>query len=270
MNAADFAHILQAAARRDVTVAGMSIHLPWHLQYRVSVVAGNIHVHRLIDREVSAGSVVVDVGAHVGYNALYAAARVGRGGRVYAVEPAPDNVEVLLRNIGSNHVSNVAVIGCAAGGTHGTRDLYLRGAASAVNSLFPSSIYAQVTGAVPVTVAPVDDLVAETNVRLVKIDVEGAELDALAGMSRIISTPGIRLIVEWHPALQQAAGHSPEALPEFLLARGFTLHVWRGGRIVPVAGSEIGSLSVAMLHRRRPLDLLARRSSGLGASMKVH
>jgi FkbM family methyltransferase len=264
MNAADFAQILQAAARRDVTVAGMSIRLPWHLRYRVSVVAGNIHIHRLIDREVSPGSVVVDVGAHVGYNALYAAVRVGREGRVYAVEPAPDNVEVLLRNIGSNQASNVAVFGCAAGRTHSTRDLYVRGAASAVNSLFPSSIYGQVTGVVPVTVAPVDDLVAETNVSLVKIDVEGAELDALAGMSRIISTPGIRLIVEWHPALQQAAGHSPDALPEFLLGRGFTLHTWRGGRIVPVARSEIGSLSVAMLHRRRPLDLLARRSPGLG------
>ena len=177
MRAADFAHILQAAVHRNVTVSGMSVRLPWHRRYRMSVVAGNVHIHRLIDHEVSAGDVVVDIGAHIGYNSLYAATRVGNRGRVYAVEPAPDNLEVLAHNVRANHASSVTVFRGAAGEAHGTRPLYLRGAASAVNSFFPSSIYAQVTGALPVTVVPVDDLVAQTKIRLVKIDVEGAELD---------------------------------------------------------------------------------------------
>jgi FkbM family methyltransferase len=260
MHAADLGHILQAAWRPHVTVAGMSIRLPWRVQYRASVVAGNVHIHRLLDREVASGDTVVDVGAHVGYNGLYAATRVGNGGRVYAVEPAPDNVDVLRQNIIANHVSNIAVLPCAAGERHGTRALYLRGPASAVNSFFPSSIYAQVTGALSVTVAPLDDLLVHAKITLVKIDVEGAELDALTGMSRIISTPGIRLIVEWHPALQQAAGYAPEALPEFLIARGFGLHRWRKRHTVRVVRSEISALAAALLRRRRPIDLLARRA----------
>src|SRR4029453_8542930 len=116
----------------------------------------------------------------------------------------------------ANGLDNVVVLPVAAGRAHEGRDLFLRGEKRAVNSLFRDSVYAAVTGVEPVRVAPLDDLV-DADPDLVKIDVEGAELDVLAGMTRLLGRPAIRLIVEGHPGLQAAAGYPPDALPRFLL-----------------------------------------------------
>ena len=180
--------LVQACISTQFNVAGARVEIPGTLPLRVSVVAGNLRMHRLIDNAVTPGATVVDVGANIGYNTIYAARRVGPGGRVIAIEPAVDNLAVLRRNIAANHLRNVVVKSVAAGRRHETRDLFLRGDISAVNSLFPESYYAAVTSVARVTVAPVDDLV-DGHVSLVKIDVEGAELDVLAGMPRLLRSP---------------------------------------------------------------------------------
>lgn len=116
-------------------------------------------MHRLLDRFVGAGATVVDVGANIGYNTLHAARRAAPRGRVMAVEPAPDNVAVLCRNVAAVGLANVLVAPVAAGRTAGERDLCLRGRTSAVNSLFPRSCYAFVTEIVREPVVPLDELV---------------------------------------------------------------------------------------------------------------
>src|SRR5207253_6405597 len=118
--------------------------------------------------------------------------------------PAADNLQVLRENVAANRLGNIEIRAVAAGRGHESRDLFLRGDVSAVNSLYPQSVYASVTKIARVTVAPLDDLV-EGDADVVKIDVEGGELEVLAGMSRLLRSPGIRLIVEWHPQLQHAA-----------------------------------------------------------------
>src|SRR5205814_10617535 len=120
------------------------VRVPGPLPIRVSVVAGNIRMHRLFDRAIRPGATVIDVGANIGYNTVYAAGLTGANGRVIAVEPASDNIRVLRENLGANPIENVTVHQCAAGRTREQRDLFLRGAVSAVNSLFPESVYATV------------------------------------------------------------------------------------------------------------------------------
>ena len=41
----------------------------------------------------------------------------------------------------------------------------------------------------------------------------GFSLDVIGGMTRLLRAPEIRLIVEWHPVLQEAAGYTADALP---------------------------------------------------------
>lgn len=249
---------LQAALGNQVTLAGMTLLVPGPPVIRLSVAAGNVRFQRLCDLAIQPGAVVVDVGANIGYNTLYAGHKAGARGRVYALEPAQDNLAVLYANLLANHVCNVTVLPFAAGQTHELRRFFLRGATSAVNSLYADNFYAPITGAVQVSVAPLDDLVAEQP-DLVKIDVEGAELEVLGGMRRILQAPTLRLIVEWHPMLQQSAGYAPDALPRTLLGHGFHLYRLQGRTLISVDAAALPGLLSTLLRARRPIDLLAAR-----------
>ena len=261
--------LAQACVGTHVDVAGARVRIPGRLSIRVSVVAGNIRVHRLMDSAIRRGATVVDVGANIGYNTVYASRRVGPTGRVVAIEPAADNIGVLRENIGTNGLDNVVVRPVAAGRAHEVRDFFLRGEVSAVNSLFPNSVYAAVTGIEQVQVAPLDDLV-DVDPDLVKIDVEGAELDVLAGMTRLLRSSALRLIVEWHPGLQEAAGYAPDALPRLLLDHGLTVHAAWHTHLARLNAGDIDGVATRLRRAGGPVELIARRSvSGSAAQVNT-
>jgi FkbM family methyltransferase len=255
--------LAQACVSEHVNVAGARVYIPGPLPIRLSVVAGNIRMHRLLHLAIPAGGTVVDVGANVGYNTVYASRCVGPAGRVIALEPAADNARVLRENIAVNTLDNVEVHEVAVGRSREIRDLFLRGETSGVNSLFAQSVYAKVTGVEKVRVVPLDDVV-NGSVDVVKIDVEGAELDVLGGMARMLRHPVIQLIVEWHPRLQEAAGYTADALPRFLLDRGFTLRAASHTGITRLGADEVDRLSAHLRRHGRPVELVAvRRADAL-------
>jgi FkbM family methyltransferase len=251
--------LAQASIGIRVDVRGARVRVPGPLLIRVSVVAGNLRLHRILDKALKPGGSVVDVGANIGYNTVYAAHLVGPAGRVVAIEPAPDNLRVLRENVAANRLANVTVHAVAAGRADEVRDLYLRGDVSAVNSLYPDSMYAEVTGIEQVRVTPLDDLV-EFDPDLVKIDVEGAELDVIAGMPRMLRNRAMQLLVEWHPRLQEAAGYPPDALPRALVDQGFELLAASHTRLVPLAPREIDRVAARLHFAGRPVELVARRA----------
>ena len=166
---------------------------------------------------------------------------------------------VLRRNIVASGLANVAVEPVAAGSIAGTRDFFVRGEISAVNSLYPDSRYAHVTSVLRVPVTPLDDLV-DGAADVVKIDVEGAELDVLEGMPRILRASGVTIIVEWDPLLQQTAGNSSDALPRWLLERGWRLHSASHLAVRPLTAAGVPALADRLIRIRRPVELLARQS----------
>lgn len=241
-----------------VRLSGASLHVPGPRRIRLSVVGGNLRIHRLIDALAGPGSTVVDVGANIGYNAVYAARRVGSSGRVFAIEPAADNLAVLERNIAAARLSNVIVYPVAAGRARGSRRFYLRGETSAVNSLYPQSCYASVTDILDVPIERLDDLV-DDGADLVKIDVEGAELEVLEGMTRLLRRSGLALIVEWHPRLQAMAGYEPDALPRWLIERGWKLHAASHLQTQGCTADDLPEMSARLARAGRPVELVARR-----------
>lgn len=253
-----FRALAQACVSSQIDVAGARIRIPGSLRIRLSVVAGNIRLHRLIDATVDRGATVIDVGANIGYNTVYLSRAVGPSGRVVAVEPAADNLRVLRENVAANSLTNVVVHAAAAGRRREVRDLFLRGDTSAVNSLFRRSVYAHVTGVEKIDVVPLDVLV-DGDADLVKIDAEGAELDVLAGMPRLLAHHGVRLIVEWHPRLQEAAGYAADALPRFFLDRGFTLRAASHMRVTALGAAGVDAICARLCRAGRPVELVAAR-----------
>lgn len=135
-------------------------------------------------RESETCEVVLDIGANVGFYSCLAASR---GKRVIAFEPAPRNLKFLYRNLWSNGFSAAEVLPVGLGRKPGLMPIYGSGAMA---SFVPG--WAQSPGH-PVGLVPVTtlDLVMESRFSgeplLIKMDVEGFEVEVLAGASGILS-----------------------------------------------------------------------------------
>lgn len=164
------------------------------------------HLQRAIKKYVSAGDMVFDIGANIGYVSLSLAKRVGPNGRVIAFEPIPRNVEMLRKSIEVNGLTNIQLLDLAASDRDGETVIRM-----AENPATASMIWHQgnpdVTNIVVKTVA-IDDLVDAGEFGrpiFVKIDVEGAEGLVLAGMRRTIEASQAVLFVECSDAGREAA-----------------------------------------------------------------
>jgi FkbM family methyltransferase len=175
----------------------------------------------LLEDAVRSGTTVMDVGAYVGHFTLLAARAAGPSGRVHAFEPDPRDYPWLVRNVEVNgftdRVNTEAV--AVTGGT-GTALLHLaRQDTSQSSIVFARDAVDSVRVA---TVALDEHLPSEREVSVVKIDVEGAEIEALSGMERTLaSSPDVTLFIEVNPMALQAASSSTENLLERVRDLGF-------------------------------------------------
>jgi FkbM family methyltransferase len=165
--------------------------LALYLVYKQYFEAGPIE--RLKDF-VPAGSLVIDVGANVGFFALRFARWVGDRGKVIAIEPEDANyaslVEAIERQGFSSRVETLKAVAAATGG-----EVLLE-----INPVHPADhkISRDGTG-LPVSAVTLDQLLqARLGLRLalVKIDVQGAEMMVLKGAGRILKETNPALFVE--------------------------------------------------------------------------
>ena len=181
---------------------------------------------RLFERLVKPGMVVIDVGSHVGYYSLMAARQVGPAGRVYAFEPEPSNHALLLKNIELNGYSNISATRKAISNRVGSATLFLTSLDNGRHSTYQHGLPER--GSVPVETTTIDALLAAEGwprVDLIKVDVEGAEMDVLEGTHQLQrKCPELKLIIEFSPALLGNAGADPFQFLEQLAGRGFEVH----------------------------------------------
>ena len=177
----------------------------------------------LFERILKSGMVVIDVGAHVGYFSLLAARHVGPKGKVFAFEPDPINYDLLLQNTKLNSYTNISVINAAVADSKGRRTLIQSSLDSGRQSTYHHGL--PESGSIDVDTWSLDDFLATKNwpvIDLVKVDVEGAELDVLNGMNGLLErTPSIKMIIEFNPPLLQSAGVDPMGFIERLASLQF-------------------------------------------------
>lgn len=133
-----------------------------------------MHFQRLMMKELKPGMAFYDVGANVGFYSLLAA-RLVQSGRVFAFEPLPRNVFYLKRHLELNAVGNVEIYELAIS-DHAGQASFDEGADCGSGHLG--------SGGLSVQTATLDSLVQEQRIAppaFVKMDIEGGELNALAG-----------------------------------------------------------------------------------------
>lgn len=213
----------------------------------------------IVERLLQPGMTFVDVGANIGIYTLLGASRVGPSGRVYAIEPGPENLEYLKHNIHLNNFRNITVLPIAAGSRSEQREFFLRSVRSH-DSLYLSS-RKESYQSIMVEVARLDDLI-DAPVDLIKMDIEGAELEALTGANPMVTRSSrLQMIVEWSIICQESAGYRAEELPLWFLKRGFSVNKIdeRKKVIEPIVEQHIPTL----VQLRSDINLLINRTATL-------
>lgn len=170
-----------------------------------------------------AGDHMVDVGANVGVVSSLVGTRVP-GVRITAIEPFPPVCDELRRNLALNRL-DVTVVEGAVGPAPGEarfevleRDVLNRLAAGDGPD----------EGTITVPVRTLDDVIAERPPALVKIDVEGYELNVLRGATRLLGADDGPVLLMEHCGHSRAFGIEPGEVRAFLADHGYRLHLLDG------------------------------------------
>ena len=171
--------------------------------------------------KVKEGEVFLDVGAHIGKYTFQKAKEVGKNGLVIAIEPHPRNFMVLLKSIRENDFDNIVAFNVAAWNKNCEMELY-SGRYSTLHSLKKSFQEQQgySSRAMPLKVKArrLDDVLKTVgvNVDWIKIDVEGAEKEALLGLEKTLGKSNPKIVIEtWE--------FNPKQLVELMGESGYVL-----------------------------------------------
>jgi FkbM family methyltransferase len=190
------------------------------------------HVTAVFRDHVRRGMHVLDIGANIGYYTMMSASLVGPSGSVTAIEPNADSVRLLEASRRANSFANVTVFQVAAGREPGL--LVLHGS---YGNVMTSAAPAEATALINSTTVQsfrVDDLIPrDRNIDFLKIDVEGAEYNALLGASLLIKRCHPTIVSEFSPSTMPGiSGVDGRQYLRFLLDFGYTIAIIeREGRL---------------------------------------
>lgn len=156
------------------------------------------NVTTVFRRYVRPGMQVLDIGANIGYFTMLSASLVGPSGGVFAIEPNPDSVKLLEASRRENGYENVRIFQVAAGRAPGLLVLN-RASSNAMTSAVPEAV-SHLVRSTTVPSFRIDDLVpSDVKIDFIKIDVEGAEYNALLGARALIARSRPTIVSEFSP-----------------------------------------------------------------------
>jgi len=193
--------------QRDQHVSkGIADHGVWEA-YETQLFIERIHVD----------SIVVDVGANIGYYSLIAADQLQGSGQVIAFEPDVSNFALLEKNLQENDLSGVQAVNAALSNENRSGHLYLSDSNFGDHQIYdngdhrPHQAIELVNGSeyLQGKIARID---------LLKIDTQGAEYGVIAGLMSLLQASGseLSIIIEFWPFGLRKAGASAHQLLDLL------------------------------------------------------
>lgn len=166
---------------------------------------------------------VLDVGAHIGLVALPASRMLQATGCLFAFEPAAGNLHYLRDHVELNRINNVEVLDLLVGAEEQDAvPFFEQSGDSGLNSLMPRSGDGRFVETVRRQVS-IDSFCRERGLKpdLIKIDVEGAEVQVLEGARQTLSAARPLIVLSVHPRQLRDLGESVEKLGRLIGELGY-------------------------------------------------
>ncbi len=160
------------------------------LYYTGTYERGSLYI---IKKLLKKGDCFVDAGANIGLMSIFGSQCVGSDGVVYAFEPNSKTFEMLLHNIHLNELDNIKPFQIGLGSKMDSLPIYNnwesgRGSASIVNKS-ESSTHEMIN------IDRLDKLLKDRQPHLIKIDVEGFELEVLRGCGKLLASEKAPMLI---------------------------------------------------------------------------
>lgn len=183
-----------------------------------------------IKNNLRRGDCFWDIGANIGWFSLFAAKQVGRSGAVMAFEPSPEVFQALRSNIA--HSANVQALQYGIGARDGVASFASQGMSTsasfvaAVTRINERHTNAPIR-AIEVEVRTVDGLIRDgaRPPDLLKVDVEGYELEVLRGSASLLNNERPGIIIEIHPPQLEMSGGTIPDIDNFLSEHSYDVAV---------------------------------------------
>lgn len=212
-------------------------------EWKIDVLAGTYEkdTTELFKKIIKPGMTVADIGGHIGYFTRLFSELASPNGKVFAFEPDPQNLSFLKRNTAG--LRNVAIVEAAVSDTTGVIDFYEVEGSTACHSTIPSSAPSKKLSVKAVTL---DQFAKEHAVvfDVIKIDIEGSEMHAFAGMRELLgSGRPLAVVSELNPnALMRAGTSAPEMIALFA-SLGFSAYAILPEKQVPLNADTLLTLT---------------------------
>jgi len=199
----------------------------------------------LIDLDLR-GQTVYDIGGNVGVFTLFFSRAVGKNGRVVVFEPHPENYKKIIENVRLNKFDNVEVRQIGLGEKRYNTTLafspLVLGEGSVLEDTKACILQRRGAKIIHIEIDSLDNQIIAANILkpdLVKIDVEGFELDVLLGMSATIKNYKPKLFIEIHGIDLRRKVENIQKIVDFLNSNDYSVkHVESRKIITPSHAHE--------------------------------
>lgn len=192
------------------------------------------NAHAILYSLVNESDNILDIGTNIGSTILQFANRTGEKGRIIGFEPDPHNFNECQKNIALNNFNNIEVLPIGLGHEKGEFQLVVdtpsnRGGNRIVMNDDNSPI------STTVNVETVDNVIKDKNITqisLVKIDVEGFEMNVLKGAETLILRDAPIFFIEVNDNNLKQAGSSAEELVVFLNSKNYQVCIAETNQVI--------------------------------------
>jgi FkbM family methyltransferase len=192
---------------------------------------------KLLTSILSAGAVVVDAGANIGVYSQFLSRCVGPTGVVHSFEPSPENFRRL--QAATRKLANVRLSQVAVGEYSGKSKLYVSDQLNVDHRTYATEEDSRL--AVQIDVIALDNYFeSDQHVDLIKMDIQGYELHALRGASRVLAdNPDAKLLLEFWPYGLKQAGVNWVELMDVLQTKNMSVSQVTNHGLVPFRSDSV-------------------------------
>ncbi len=181
-------------------------------------------VTELVINLIKPDSVVLDIGANIGYFTLLFAKVVGASGHVYAFEPDPYSYQLLEKNIEENNYSNISTYQLAVSDQNSTLFLHRDQFNNLDHRIYKSAIKGDLIEIDAVSLDAFFPQISQSEFNFIKMDIQGSEGWAIEGMMDLINKSNeISILTEYWPEGLDKSGYGRTRFIHLLDELGFDL-----------------------------------------------